>query len=227
MGYHVRINRRKDDQAFFLATLNLTIFMGLALIRRFSGHTSDLVFVPLGFFIYVVILVIILQSVWKNMIRQEQKAVALENDMRQLEISIDAQKQHNELLIAHANEVKEQRHDLRHHLLAIGQMVDEHHYDDLRKYVQSMTDNMPVNHNVVYCDHVIINSLLSYYKDCAEKSGIRFEIQAQIPAHFQTLPDNVLSVIVGNLVENAIQACKRMDHGDRYVVFQSKVQGDM
>ena len=101
------------------------------------------------------ILVIILQSVWKNMIRQEQKAVALENDMRQLEISIDAQKQHNELLIAHANEVKEQRHDLRHHLLAIGQMVDEHHYDDLRKYVQSMTDNMPVNHNVVYCDHVI------------------------------------------------------------------------
>lgn len=52
MGYHVRINRRKDDQAFFLATLNLTIFMGLALIRRFSGHTSDLVFVPLGFFIH-------------------------------------------------------------------------------------------------------------------------------------------------------------------------------
>lgn len=227
MGYHTHLNHRTDDRMFFISCMTLMVFVVLALTRRYLGYTSDLIFVPVGFFLFVIILMVYLQALWKKMIHQQEKAIVLENDMRQLESAIDASKQHNALLVAHAEEVREARHDLRHHLLVLRQMVDDHNYEGLKEYVSSMTNSMPVNRSITYCDNVIINALLSYYVERAEKLGVRLDLQVQFPAHLNRLSDNVLSVIVGNLVENGLEACMRMKDGDRFIIFRSKVQGDM
>jgi sensor histidine kinase YesM len=227
MGYHAMRNHHSDDRTFFISTLTLSVFMILAIMRRLTGSTSDTMFVQMGFYLFVVILIIFLQSLWKNMMHQKEKAIELKNEMYQLENSIEAQKQHNELLIAHAEEVREQRHDLRHHLVALGQMVDQKNYEGIKKYVEDMTSSMPVNKTVTYCDNQIINALLSYYVEKGVKSHIKMDILTQIPAHNPHISDNNLSVIVGNMVENAIEACNKQEAGEKKIVLRAKVQGNM
>ena len=227
MGYHTMRNHHSDDRTFFISTLTLSVFMILAIIRRLTGSTSDTMFVQMGFYLFVVIMIIFLQSLWKNMMHQKEKAIELENEMYQLENSIEAQKHHNELLIAHAEEVREQRHDLRHHLVSLGQMVDQKNYDGIKKYVEDMTNAMPVNNTVTYCDNQIINALLSYYVEKGHKSHIEMDILTQIPAHNPHISDNNLSVIVGNMVENAIEACNKQESGKKKIVLRAKAQGNM
>ncbi|MGM9952994.1 MAG: GHKL domain-containing protein [Intestinibaculum porci] len=227
MGYHTMRNHHNDDRTFFMSTLTLSVFMILSIIRRLTGSTSDTMFVLMGFYLFVVILIIFLQSLWKNMMIQKEKAMALENEMSQLENAIEAQKHHNELLIAHAEEVREQRHDLRHHLVALAQMVDQKNFLGIKKYVEDMKASMPMNNAVTYCDNQIINALLSYYVEKGRKSHIEMDILTQIPAHNPHISDNNLSVIVGNMIENAIEACNKQESGEKKIILRAKVQGNM
>ena len=59
-----------------------------------------------------------------------------------------------------------------------------------------------------------------------DKEGIRFECNANIP---QGVIDNNMNkcVILGNILENAIEACQRMDKGtDRFINLEVKCKGN-
>lgn len=53
------------------------------------------------------------------------------------------------------------------------------------------------------------------------------DILTQIPAHNPHISDNNLSVIVGNMIENAIEACNKQESGEKKIILRAKVQGNM
>lgn len=58
----------------------------------------------------------------------------------------------------------------------------------------------------VYCENSVVNAAVCHYVNFAEQSGIPIEIELEIPRelHVDSLE---LSMVVSNLLENAIQAC--------------------
>ena len=161
------------------------------------------------------------------MIKDNQKAISLANDLHQLEISIDAQKKHNDILIEHENEVRRQRHDLRHHIVSIKQLADEGKIDAIQDYINNLSQTIPSNNVKDFCDNQVANALLSYYYDEAHKNGIQIEIQVHIPSHNEHISDNGICIIIGNLLENAMEACQRIKEGDKYIIFKSMIQGQL
>ena len=51
------------------------------------------------------------------------------------------------------------------------------------------------------------------------------KIQAQVPRKTQEISDSNLCIIVGNLLENALEACEQITEG-RSITFTSRLQGD-
>lgn len=63
-----------------------------------------------------------------------------------------------------------------------------------------------------YCENPAVNAAVSHYAGLAQQAGIRTEISLEIPA--ETRVDTLeLSMVVSNLMENALQACSRLAQG--------------
>ena len=77
-----------------------------------------------------------------------------------------------------------------------------------------------------YCRNPALNALLNYYVRLAEQSGIRTKIQMSPPETFRmTEPD--LCGMTGNILENAIAACRGVPEQERTIQLQSSVHHDM
>ena len=223
--YYTFTDRRKDDGLFALLTFNLWTFAVIDLVLRIYDPTYSLSLITIGTNIILVLLFLYLQHVSNNMIKDNQKAISLANDLHQLEISIDAQRKHNDILIAHENEVRRQRHDLRHHIVSIKQLADEGKIEEIQSYINNLSQTIPSNNIKDFCDNLVANALLSYYYEEAHKNGIKIDIQVQISSHNEHIADNVICIIIGNLLENAMEACQRIQSGDKYIIFKSMIQG--
>ena len=61
-----------------------------------------------------------------------------------------------------------------------------------------------------YCQNSAVNAVVNHYATRAESAGVRVDIQLDIPDYLTQISDTDLCVVIGNLLENAIEACERM-----------------
>ncbi|MFF2014576.1 GHKL domain-containing protein [Paenibacillus sp. NPDC058177] len=66
---------------------------------------------------------------------------------------------------------------------------------------------------------ILIDSIVNYKQQVAEKLGIAFEPDIRIPPHLD-LETNTLSIILGNTLDNAIEAAKQQGVTKPYIKFQ-------
>ena len=108
------------------------------------------------------------------------------------------------------------RHDFRHVIGALDEMLSAGNTDEARAYLTSYRISMPKNEVVSYCDHPALNALLNYYGEAAHQHSIRLRIIADLPDKLP-LSDVDLCNIAGNILDNAITACLDIPETDRYI----------
>ena len=71
-----------------------------------------------------------------------------------------------------------------------------------------------------YCDHKILDAVLAFYLGAAKRKGIRVTTKLIFP---ESLPVNEtdLATVLANALENAIQACERIEMPRRYIEVKS------
>ncbi len=115
-------------------------------------------------------------------------------------------------------EARRAKHDLRHHLHLISAYLNDGKTEELRAYLQEYSASIPDDSRISYCDHYAANALLMYFASQAENFGIRWEVSVDLPL-FVGIPDNILTVVLGNLLENAIAACKKEADSPRIRIY--------
>lgn len=122
-------------------------------------------------------------------------------------------------------ETRKANHDLRHHVAAMNSYLEKGDYESLKSYFSSFSKHLPGSSSMVYTQHSGVNMVLAYFSQVAQENGIRYDVKMDIPA---TLPasDNDLTVLLGNLVENAIEACCSQNNGDRIIRICGKCSGE-
>jgi signal transduction histidine kinase len=78
-----------------------------------------------------------------------------------------------------------------------------------------------------FCENESVNALITYYKGVAENAGIDVICRLNIPGRPGKIANVDLSRIIGNMLENAIEACSLMDYGAKNIRLQSMISGDM
>ena len=180
-----------------------------------------------GLCLFILICAALSLGYMREIFAATQKNLELQSELALLSRSIDAQKEKTDILLEHAEEVRRQRHDLRQHLSVMLRALDDGRYDELRDYIRELHQQIPYYKDMSWCEHPVVNALLSYYVAAAEAEDVLCDIRAQIPDNLPHISNSSLCVLIGNLLENALDACKRMSTGDRYLTFRARVQGEM
>lgn len=130
--------------------------------------------------------------------------------------SLEIQKLQYEKIVGDMETTRRMRHDLRHHYNSLSEMLAAGKLDEMREYLSEVTASA-MRMNDVYCRNMAVNGLLQYYAGLARDEGIRCDIHADC----EDLPVEPadLTVLFGNALENAVNACRKFP-GDRWISVQ-------
>lgn len=153
-------------------------------------------------------------------LKNRQKELTFEKSL--MDIQIKDQQNHSALLAQHEQQLRQQRHDLRHHLNAIMELTDDKN-PALAEYLQTLIDKIPKS-SKLFCENRAVNAIVCHYDTICSQSNIEFTAHLVVPENTLSLSGSSLCVIFGNLLENAVEACSRMNEGKRFIKLNSSLQ---
>lgn len=119
------------------------------------------------------------------------------------------------------DEARRAKHDVRHHITLLDAYAERGDLEGLRAYLATYRRSIPDDRSIVLCKNVTLNALLLYYAQQAKNESIDYDVPPlEIP---ETLPfaDTSLSVILGNLLENALEAQARVPEDARRITVRA------
>lgn len=120
------------------------------------------------------------------------------------------QKEYYESLSTQMNQIREIKHDIHHFTGVMNRLADEGDLARLRTFLSEYSENTITEQLPVFCQNVVANSIIGYCYLRARKFGIPFVSRCDIDRQI-TLTDSDLCIVLGNALENAIDACRHMD----------------
>lgn len=160
-------------------------------------HAIFLVIINLGaFVVYHMTILLLFEQQKSTQLTQRNYLLTLNNIQ-------------HENLQQRINEARQAKHDVRHHIHLIQEYLHDGKLAELEAYLDQYNASLPSTQSILYCQHYETNSLLGYFVQQAQEQGVAMDVFVQLPEHI-ALPETTLSVLLGNLLENAIDACKEM-----------------
>ena len=114
------------------------------------------------------------------------------------------------LLTARIQDNRRARHDFRQHLTVIRDCADRGDLASLKDYLSDYEKMFQPQEIRSYCKNYAINAILSFYAEQAEKNGITMQVSIQMDDP-PVIPETEFCVLIGNLLENAVDACAGID----------------
>ncbi len=139
--------------------------------------------------------------------KDQAEAAAKSETMEKL---LEIQSDQYSLLTARIQDNRRARHDFRQHLAVIRDCADRGDLASLKKYLNDYENMFPIQEVRTYCKNYAVNAILSFYAEKAEKNGISMQVTIQM-ADPPVIPETEFCVLVGNLLENAVDACADTD----------------
>ncbi|MCD8326312.1 MAG: GHKL domain-containing protein [Lachnospiraceae bacterium] len=160
-----------------------------------------------------VVLMLFYWSLFQESVRRKRDS----EERRALEI----QKLQYESITREVEQTRRLRHDMRHSLNHLSELLAQGNEEAMGDYLSELTVQIDHRDTTVYCRNIIINGLLQYYAGMAADSGIQCKVQADC-GEVAIAPVD-LTTLLGNMMENAIRACKQEEN--RWITVEIGVIG--
>lgn len=126
---------------------------------------------------------------------------------------IAMQKEYFDTLSGQINEIRGIKHDMRHFTSVIKRLAEEGHTDDVIRLLSEYTEETETDPLPVFCENIVANSILGYYYLKSKKADIQFRCVCSIQKQLN-VSDSDLCIVLGNALENAIEACEKIANSD-------------
>ncbi|HEX3039048.1 MAG TPA: ATP-binding protein [Caproiciproducens sp.] len=142
--------------------------------------------------------------------------------LAQARAQIAMQTEYYDVLSAQMNEVRSVRHDVRHFIGVLKRLSDEGKYEELNRFLSEYAEKAVPSPLPVFCENVVANSILGYYFLRFKECGIPFHCACYIPKQL-SVSDSDLCVVLGNALENAMEACGKLENPEaRFVSAEAR-----
>lgn len=121
---------------------------------------------------------------------------------------------------------RKMRHDLQHHMLTLQGYLETGQTEQAAEYLRLFSQSMQNHKIITFCSNPAVNMLVSHYYDIAHEQGITLSTHIDIPENL-SVPDTDLSVLIGNLLENAVTAAMRAEQSERQIRLNMSCSGRM
>lgn len=192
----------------------------LFILSAKSEEKSDRWISVIAFVVLLIVIALIFVMYLKLIDAYEMKR---KNDIFKLELDLyleHMKEKENTML-----EIRRTKHDLKHKLTYMLELSKNKEYQKLEKYMEEVADLKSWDGlSVANTEHTFIDALINSKYVTAQKYGIKFRTKLDIP---YDLPfDNAdLCVILGNALDNAMEANQISRIEDAYIDLKMKYDG--
>ena len=155
-----------------------------------------------------------------DMVEERTQRMRLETENQRLAM----QTAQYESLKGRMEETRQARHDLRQHLRLMQAYVDSGNVSALQEYLKAYGQSLPVDTGIRYCENTVADTVVRYYAELAQAQGVSFSAKLALPETLP-LPEPDLCVLLGNLLENALESCKKHLGDSPYIRMGGRLVG--
>ena len=106
------------------------------------------------------------------------------------------------------------RHDYHNHLQSMKAYVKMGQYEKLDEYLALLEQDLDQVNQLIESGNVNLDAILNSKISLALKNGIEVDYKATCPEEL-TVSDIDLCALIGNLIDNAVEACEKLPEGER------------
>ena len=140
-------------------------------------------------------------------------------DRRTLEYQSDLMEKHCEEVQNMYRQTRGWRHDYHNHIQTMKAHLAMGRLEELDNYLNELDQDLTSVDTVIKTGNVMIDAILNSKISLAKQRGIEVDAKALVPKDLDTTISEVdLSLIIGNLMDNAMEACMRVgDSAQRFI----------
>ena len=168
------------------------LFLGIYYDGTVAGGISALIFILLEY---------LLQRIMK---REEDKTIIYQNKLMK--------QQMDEIENIYMT-MRGWRHDYHNHLQSLKGYLSLNKVDQMKNYLNELETDLDSIDTLYHSGNLQLDSILNAKLAIAEKGQIRIHCDASIPPQLH-VSDLDLCVILGNLLDNAIESCRKIKNPD-------------
>lgn len=201
-GENINAERNKRHWLFYIASLSVCIITSLLIfIDRAISPLS--LFIVCGAFLFVNLIISYLIDDLVDSSKDALENQVLRDQMRAYEREIILQNEKVEIL-------RSFRHDIKHHFSEISALASAGDTKQIKKYVSGMYDNFKESAMLVDSGNTGLDTVLNYMLQRAADNDIPVNIRVAVPEKLE-LSAYDMNIILGNIIENAIEAQKEVN----------------
>ena len=131
-----------------------------------------------------------------------------------------------ERMLASEDDTRAMHHEMRHHMIALSAILADGDTERAQRYVDAVADDLGQLPTGRYCQNILVDMIAGSFLDRAVTAGIRVEHHLNVPQPLN-IADEDLSVFLSNMLQNALEACQRMEPGrERYIWVDMHLRGN-
>jgi sensor histidine kinase regulating citrate/malate metabolism len=111
---------------------------------------------------------------------------------------------------------KRKTHEYKNQISCIESLLDKNEYSKLKEYVKKIYGSLNSESDAINTNNVIVNAILNTKYKEADEDGIVFVLRVNDLSQLR-MDDEDIVTILSNLLENAIEACKKCESGKRII----------
>ena len=216
-GASLKERTGKAQPLFFASVFYATAFVW----DRLLPHFEPMLFGWFSEWGSLVLVLAIGYTLWRDITSSYAYSLAFAEEHRQVSRQLDMQKAYSTQLALHSEENKRLMHDFRHHLRTLGGMAAsikaragaEDLGQQLTDYLaQIQKDKLEISGTFAgaFSPNPAVDAMLGYYFAIARTEHIRADFRLVLPTNLG-LSDVELCTVLGNLLENAVEACRKLE----------------
>jgi len=210
----------------YLAMLPLFLFLLLTVGLSFIDY--EFLYNPMSLFLFfaLFILVLVIYLIFFKMMYLSYDKLRSQNAESQAQHLLAIQEAQYRHVCTSIETSRRMNHDLRHHMVTLQGFLQGGRIQRACDYLEQYLDSARQVELVELCRNPVVNMVVGHYRSLALQKDIQFQARIQVPDQL-SVSDIDLSVILGNLLENAIDAADCGEADERFIQFHMLCSGNM
>ena len=206
--YYYLLRRYSNITSFYLNwkdhILLISIAFALFFLSCYSRRFMDSNLLNLLFYSTCVFATVAITYLLFRFTREHQQAMDQKTLLQDMRMSENALTQMQET----SAQMKELRHELGNHFTFLESLAEQGQLDQIREYLRSAEKTLDENARIVATANPVVNSMINQKLTYARSLGIDSQAKVVLPDGPLPLDDLTLCSLLGNLINNAIEACR-------------------
>jgi len=117
------------------------------------------------------------------------------------------------------------KHDYRHHIQTMKVHAANGEYGEIDKYLNQLDGDLTKVETVIRTGNRMTDAILNSKLSIAAEKQIQVKAEAEIPVSL-SMTELDLCIIIGNLLDNAIEACMELPQDQRLIRIYMEIKGN-